>query len=155
MTENEKLIDQFYSAFAKGDYKTMQSCYADNATFSDAAFVDLNSAEVKAMWEMLCKNGKDFQLSYSNVKDKENGASADWVATYTFSKTGNKVTNRIHADFKIVNGKIISHRDHFDFYTWAKQAFGTTGLLIGWTGFFKNKVRTTARENLAKFMRTN
>ncbi|HEV7380202.1 MAG TPA: nuclear transport factor 2 family protein [Dyadobacter sp.] len=152
MTDNEKLIDGFYSAFAKGDYRTMQSSYAGNATFSDAAFVDLDSDQVKAMWEMLCKNGKDFQLTYSNVKATPQGASADWIATYTFSKTGNKVTNHVHADFVIENGKIVSHRDQFDFYTWAKQAFGITGVLLGWTGFFKNKVQTTARENLDKFM---
>jgi ketosteroid isomerase-like protein len=152
MTENEQLIHQFYSAFEKGDYKRMQSCYADNATFNDAAFNGLNGEQVRAMWEMLCKNGKGFKLSYSNIKHTETGATADWVATYTFSKTGRKVVNRVHAEFDIKNGKIVNHRDHFDFYTWAKQAFGVAGLLIGWTDFFKNKVRSTASENLAKFM---
>ena len=152
MTENEILIDRFYSAFKKGDYKTMQSCYADQATFSDAAFQGLDSDQAKAMWEMLCKNGKDFELSYSNVTDQAGGASADWVASYTFSKTGNKVVNRVHADFVIEDGKIVNHMDQFDFYAWAKQAFGITGLLIGWTDFFKTKVRKTAGENLARFM---
>ena len=56
---NQQLITTFYSAFQKKDYKTMQNCYADNATFSDPVFVNLNATEVKAMWEMLCIRGTD------------------------------------------------------------------------------------------------
>ena len=130
----------------------MQDCYAENAEFSDAAFVDLDGKQVRAMWEMLCKTGKDLKLTYGNVKGDATGGNAEWTAQYTFSRTGNKVTNNVTARFEIENGKIIRHTDHFDFYTWAKQAFGFSGLLMGWTPFFKKKVRAAAMENLDKFM---
>lgn len=153
LTTNQQLIHTFYTAFAKKDYNTMQSCYADAAVFNDAVFKNLNSAEVKAMWEMLCKRGKDLQLEFSNIQTTENSATAHWQASYTFSATGRKVINNINAKFEIENGKIVKHTDSFNFYTWAKQAFGFTGTLLGWTTFFKNKVQNGAMANLVIFMK--
>lgn len=152
-SENQQLIHTFYTAFAKKDYTTMQSCYAGTAVFNDAVFKNLNSAEVKAMWEMLCKRGKDLQLEFSDIKATENGGSAHWQATYTFSTTKRKVINNINVQFEIENGKIVKHTDSFNFYTWAKQAFGVAGFLLGWTSFFKNKVQKGAMESLRTFMK--
>lgn len=152
MTENEQLINTFYSAFQRKDYGTMQSCYADEATFTDAVFIGLDAQEVRAMWEMLCKNGKDLTLTYENIKESQNKVTADWQAVYTFSKTGNRVKNRIKAEFIIENGRIVSHKDQFNLYTWARQAFGATGWLIGWTDVFRAKIQSTAKFNLEKFL---
>ena len=130
----------------------MQDCYADTATFSDEVFQNLNSAEVKAMWEMLCRRGKDLQIRFQNVSADETSGSAEWIANYTFSQTGNKVENRIKANFEFENGKIVKHVDEFDFYKWSSQALGFTGKLLGWTSFLKNKVRQTAMKSLTDFM---
>ena len=152
MNKNEELITHFYTCFQNKDYKGMQACYADSATFSDAVFTNLNSTQVKAMWEMLIKSGKDLKLEFKNITSNKNTVSAEWVAHYTFSATGNKVVNRIKASFVIENEKIVQHIDTFSFYTWAKQSLGMVGLLLGWTTFMKNKVSNQAMSNLAKFM---
>jgi len=130
----------------------MQACYADNATFSDAIFKNLNASQVKAMWEMLILKGKDLRLEFSDISANETTGKAHWDAYYTFSASGKKVINRIDASFEFENGKITKHVDYFDFYTWAKQALGITGVLLGWTGFLKNKIQATALSNLTKFM---
>lgn len=152
MNPNTLLIDRFYSAFQRKDFKEMQNCYGEPATFSDAVFQNLNSAEVKAMWKMLCINGKDLHLEFKNVWADDKTGRADWVVTYSFSSTRRKVTNRISAEFEFENGSIIRHKDRFDFYLWARQAFGITGLFLGWTPFFKSKVQLRARNNLNLFM---
>jgi ketosteroid isomerase-like protein len=154
MNENELLIEKFYTAFQVKDYATMQSCYSNHATFSDEVFVGLNAEQVRAMWEMLLKNGKDLKLEFKNIKADGTTGSAEWIAYYTFSKTGNKVINRITASFIFENGKIIQHTDQFNFYKWASQALGNTGLLLGWTSFLKNKVRSTAMKSLVDFMKS-
>lgn len=130
----------------------MQDCYTDNAIFSDAAFQNLNSAQVKAMWEMLIKRGKDLELRFQNVTADEKSGSAEWIANYTFSQTGNKVENYIKANFEFENGKIVKHIDSFDFYKWSSQALGLTGKLLGWTSFLQNKVQQKARKSLEEFM---
>lgn len=153
MKEHIDLLNQFYTAFQNKDYKTMQNCYVDSAHFSDPVFTDLNSKQVKAMWEMLCINGKDLELKFDNVEANEKEGSADWIATYTFSKTGNRVINKIHSEFRFRDGKIIDQKDHFSFYDWAYLALGFPGILFGWTPFLKNKVRKSAKKSLDQFMR--
>ncbi len=155
MNQNEELIDCFYTAFQQKDYKTMQACYADNVEFNDAIFKNLSAHQVKSMWEMLLKKSTDLQVEFKNVKANETNGNADWIATYTFSATQNKVFNIIHADFEFAEGKIIKHTDHFNFYNWASQAFGLKGKLLGWTDFLKQKVQQTAMKNLEYFMKKN
>lgn len=152
MNANEQLIQHFYTCFKNKDFKGMQDCYTDNATFSDAVFKNLNSQEVKAMWQMLITKGKDLRVEFKDISSTENTVKAHWDAYYTFSATGKKVINRIDATFEIENGKIIKHIDHFSFYTWAKQALGLTGILLGWTSFLNKKVSTQAMKNLENFM---
>src|ERR1700741_3581091 len=127
MNTNEQVIERFYKAFQSKDYKTMQDCYADNAIFSDEVFIGLNAQQVRSMWEMLIRNGKDLQLDFSKIKANDREGSAEWVATYTFSRTGKKVINKIKANFTFENGKIVSHHDQFNFHKWASQALGATG----------------------------
>ena len=153
MHPNAQLITAFYKAFQNKDYKTMQNCYADNAVFNDAVFKNLDALQVKAMWQMLVTKGKDLQLQFSNVLADYATGSAEWVATYTFSQTKRKVTNRIKASFVFEQEKIVQHTDTFDFYKWSAQALGLPGILLGWSGFMKNKVQAGAMKNLADFMK--
>ena len=153
MSANAQLISRFYSAFQQLDYKTMQDCYSSNAVFNDPVFGLLQGNEVRAMWEMLCKNAKDFSLTFSDIEllDEEY-ATCKWVAKYTFSKTGNKVTNNIKAFMKIHEGKIVEHSDAFRLSTWISQALGWKGVLLGWTGFMKKAVQKQARKGLENYM---
>ena len=68
MNENEQIIQRFYTAFQKLDYATMQDCYSSRPVFNDAVFGILEGDDVKYMWEMLCKNAKDFSLQFSNIQ---------------------------------------------------------------------------------------
>ena len=156
MATNEQIIDRFYSSFQKLDYVKMNECYAEGIVFSDPVFMVLKGEEVRAMWEMLCRNAKDFSLTYSNIQllDEEY-ATCDWVATYTFSKTGRRVVNRIRAYMKFYEGKIIEHSDAFRLSTWIGQALGWKGKLLGWTGFMKRAVQKNARKSLVHFMAKN
>ncbi len=150
---NQDLIEKFYSAFQKLDYQTMNSCYSDDIVFSDPVFGLLRGEEVKYMWEMLCTNAKDFSLTFSNIQllDEEY-ATCNWVATYTFTKTGRKVVNNIKAFMRFKDGKIIEHSDAFKISRWASQALGVKGSLFGWTGFMKRGIQKMARKNLIKFI---
>ena len=155
MQSNAELITKFYTAFQQKDYQVMNSCYSDDIVFSDPAFGLLKGDEVKYMWEMLCKNAKDFSLTFSNIEMlDEEYTTCNWTATYTFSKTGNKVINNIKAHMRMKDGKIIEHSDAFKLSKWAAQALGFKGVLLGWTGLMQKKIQQTARKNLATFIET-
>ncbi len=152
MNNNEELIQTFYNAFSRLDYTTMQNCYLANPVFNDPVFGILQGDEVKAMWEMLCKNAKDFSLHTDKIIVDGEYGTCNWTATYTFSKTGRRVVNKVKAHMRIENGKIAEHTDEFDIYKWSRQALGLPGILLGWSGYLKNKIRQEAKSKLKKFM---
>ena len=153
MIINEELIRKFYTAFQKRDAGGMNSCYSDEITFFDPVFGLLRGEQVRAMWEMLCTNAKDFSLTFSNITSlDEEYSTCEWVASYTFSKTGRHVVNKIKANMRFADGKIIEHSDAFSLHKWSKQALGITGVLFGWNSFFQNKIKNQAKRNLLKFM---
>lgn len=153
MNPNEELVNKFYTAFQKLDFETMNSCYSEDIAFYDPAFGLLRGNEARSMWEMLCRNARDFSLTYGNIIHLDNEYSTcDWVASYTFSKTGRKVVNTIRANMKFADGKIIEHSDAFSLHKWSAQALGFTGWLLGWNRFFQRKIQNGARKNLLKFM---
>lgn len=152
MNPNENLIVKFYTAFANVDAKTMSECYHPKVHFVDPVFGLLKEEQVSKMWEMLLLKSKgDIKIEFSNVKADEFSGSARWIATYNFSKTNRKVVNKISAEFLFQDGLIIKHTDNFDVWKWSKQAFGFTGYLLGWTGFFQNKIKEQALLSLKKF----
>lgn len=153
MDTNQQVIERFYTAFSQLDYKGMADCYSDDIIFSDPVFMVLKGDEAKAMWEMLCKAAKNWSLSFSNIQlVDEEYATCNWIANYTFSKTGNKVENKVKAFMKLKDGKIIEHSDGFRLSTWMGQALGWKGVLFGWTGFMKRAVQKNARKNLVAFI---
>jgi hypothetical protein len=152
MNANENLIAKFYTAFANADAKTMSECYHPKVHFIDPAFGLLKENQVSDMWKMLLLKSKgNIKIEFSDVKADENTGAAKWVATYNFSKTNRKVINKISAEFMFQDGLIIKHIDSFDVWKWSKQAFGLTGYLLGWTGFFQNKIKEQALLSLKKF----
>ena len=154
MNANDAQIRKFYTAFGQKDFLTMQSCYHKDATFSDPAFPDLNSSEVKAMWQMLLTASKDLRVEFGNVQANDETGSCHWDAYYTFSRTGRKVHNSIDATFVFRDGLIYRHKDHFNFWRWSRQSLGTSGFLLGWSPFLRNKVQSTARAGLNKFVQS-
>jgi len=105
------------------------------------------------MWEMLCGAARDFSVSYGPIEllDEEY-ATCQWTATYTFSRTGRKVVNKVKAYMKFSDGKIVEHSDAFRLSTWIGQALGWKGQLFGWTGFMKRAVQKQARKGLERYM---
>ena len=128
----------------------MADCYHQDAVFSDEAF-ELRGKEVAAMWHMLCERGTDLTMTFS-VQETLGKVTAHWEPRYSFSQTGRSVHNIIDAQFEFKDGKIIRHMDQFSFWSWSRQSLGLPGLLLGWSGFLRNKVRTMADKNLKKFM---
>jgi len=148
MHPNEELIKNFYESFTKLNAEGMNSCYHPDSTFSDPVFQNLTHDQTLAMWTMLCKRAKGFELTFSNVKADDKSGSAHWEAKYLFSKTGRTVLNIIEAKFEFKDGKIIRHEDSFDLWKWSGMALGFPGKLLGWSSFIQNKIRAEAMKGL-------
>jgi hypothetical protein len=158
MNPNERTIGNFYNAFARLDPDAMADCYADEVAFDDEVFSLRGKPQVMGMWRMLCAATKEkgadvWKLRFGDVKAQGASGSAHWDAHYRFSATGRLVDNSIDAQFQFgPDGRIVRHRDRFDFWRWSRQALGTPGLLLGWTPTLRGKVRARADGNLRRYM---
>ncbi|MFT3796090.1 nuclear transport factor 2 family protein [Flavobacterium sp.] len=152
MNPNQQIIEEFYAGFASHHADTMVSCYHPDVVFHDPAFGTLHGKDAGDMWHMLIERSKgQLQIEFSNVSADETSGSAQWVATYIFSKTNRKVVNKIQAQFEFKDGLIIKHTDRFDLWKWSSQALGFTGLVLGWTNFMQQKIRQQAIQSLRAY----
>lgn len=142
---NRDLVARFYAAFAARDGAGMVACYGPGVRFSDPVFERLDGPRAGAMWRMLTAQAHDLMIELVEHDADAVRGSAHWIATYTFSRTGRRVVNDVHATFGFVDGRIVEHADTFGFYRWARQALGPTGLLLGWTPMLRASVRRQAR----------
>ncbi|MFN0083078.1 MAG: nuclear transport factor 2 family protein [Ferruginibacter sp.] len=153
MNNDERLIERFFTAFQKLDADEMNACYSDDIAFYDPMFELLRGDEARAMWEMLCKNAKNFSLTFDNIKSLDDGYyTCNWTATYTFSKTGRPVVNMCKAHMRVENGLVIEHSDGWSLQKWSAQAIGISGKLFGWAGFYRRRLKNNARRNLLAYL---
>jgi ketosteroid isomerase-like protein len=150
-SDNEALIERFYSAFNERDGAAMAACYAPDATFSDPVFPDLHGSDPGNMWRMLTSRATDLRIELLEHQADDGRGSAHWVAHYTFAQTGRPVVNDVRASFRFRDGRIADHRDQFDFHRWARQALGPSGLLLGWTPLLRKAVRRRAQAGLDEY----
>lgn len=151
MTKEQIIID-FYQAFSNKDSQNMTKYYSNDIIFEDPAFGELIGLEASKMWEMLCHNAKDLKIECGNIKENNDTVTCTWKAHYTFSKTGRKVVNRINAHFTFKDDLIIKHQDSFDLKKWAHQALGFKAYLFAGSNFFKNKLQSTTKSQLKKYI---
>lgn len=151
----EQLIHTFYEGLAARDGDAMVSCYHERVVFEDPAFGELQAADARAMWQMLCASDTDLRVRHTIIHSSDTAAKVEWVADYTFSSTGRSVTNEVTANLTFEDGKIIDHRDHFSFWKWSSQALGLPGTLLGWSPMLKTKVQSTTRATLDAFIANN
>jgi hypothetical protein len=158
MNSNTQTLERFYTAFAALDADTMAACYAEDASFDDPAFSLRGQRDISAMWHMLCeatqvKNRVDWRLDFKDVTADAATGHVHWEAHYRFSVSNRLVHNIIEADFTFnPDGLIASHKDHFDFWRWSRQALGFGGLVLGWAPYFRKQVRYQTNSALQKYL---
>jgi len=158
MHPNQVTLEKFYNAFERLDSDTVATCYAADVQFDDEAFSLRGQSQVTGMWRMLCETTKakalaNWKLVYRGIEARDKTGKAHWEADYRFSATGRQVHNVIDGVFTLDEQSLIStDRDSFNFWNWSRQALGTPGLLLGWTPFLRQKVKSTAAANLKKFL---
>ncbi|MBK0368433.1 nuclear transport factor 2 family protein [Flavobacterium agrisoli] len=155
MNQNEKTIQEFYTAFANSDVSKMQSCYHPKIQFRDPIFGMLEGNDVILMWEMLLsKANGNLKIDYNAIQADEFSGTAKWSASYPFGPSKKTIKNHVSAEFIFQDSLIIKHTDSFDVWKWSIQAFGSKGYLFGWTGFFQKKINQTALVSLSKYKLT-
>ena len=147
----KEIIEKFYTALNDRDAEKMVELYHEDIVFEDPVFGKLKGEEAKNMWRWLCYKGKDLRVTYSDITIDEDNGTAKWEARYTYGKHKRPILNKVSAEFEFKDGKIIKHKDTFDLKTWATQAIGWKGKVIGGTSYFKKKLQFRSRKLIQNF----
>ena len=154
MSDTRAVVERFYEALARRDSSAMAASYENDAAFTDPVFGELRGEAVRDMWRMLLgRSSGDMTTSIVHLGGSADGTTLQMHVTidYTFSRTGNRVSNRIATFMTFRDGRIARQTDDFDFYRWARQAFGIAGWAAGWMPAFRRKVQSEAAAGLARF----
>ena len=144
-------ITAFYAAFTRSDGEAMAACYAPDVVFEDPAFGRLTGRDPGDMWRMLCSGSGSPTVTFDVVESGPTSGTVRWTADYVFGPRRRPVHNEVVARLTVRDGLVVEHHDTFSFPTWARQALGLPGLLLGWSPLLQRKVRAGARERLAAY----
>lgn len=145
-------LHRFFTALAARDTQGMLNCYAHGVRFEDPLFNLSGEREIMGMWALLFK-ADVWALEFHTVKTLNNHGSVRWEATFRYTPTGKVVYNGVYSQFYFDDdGLILSQRDNFDFWRWARQAYGFMGLMIGWTPLMWDHAREQAEVSLQEVL---
>ncbi len=116
----EAAVTRFYDAFVRHDFDAMEKIYAPGAKFQDEIFQYSDRAGTMKMWRGLLSKAEDMKTKYEILGSEGDTVRVRWTADYKFGSR--PVHNEIEGTLKVRDGKIVEHRDRFDWDKWAKQA---------------------------------
>lgn len=119
------VVTEFYAAFVKQDTKSMEQLYSKDVKFQDAIFKYGDREGTMGMWNKILRDPKS-KFSFELKSVEGDVVTGHWKADYEL--LGRKVHNEIDARMVVRDGKIVEHRDSFDWDKWAKQALPAGGL---------------------------
>lgn len=140
------LLVRFYDAMGRRDGDTMAALYAEHGRFEDPVF-RLEGADIGRMWKGLMARAKGFSASYTITRAEGDRGTVRCTARYLFGGK-HPVVNVILSELRCENGRIVEHRDMFDFPRWAAQAMGLPGRLFGRFRWFQRAVSRKAAAGL-------
>ncbi|MEP7132434.1 MAG: nuclear transport factor 2 family protein [Acidobacteriota bacterium] len=144
--ETRAVLTAFYDALARRDGEAMAALYAPDARFEDEVF-RLEGADVGRMWRSLLDGARTLTVAYTIARADRDGGTVEWTARYVFPG-GGPVVNVILSELEVSAGRIVRHRDRFDFPRWAAQALGRSGRLFGKFEWFRRAVSRRAAARL-------
>lgn len=121
-------VETFYKSLVGKDISGIRSVLSPKAEFSDPAYPHLKGKDVQSMWHLITESDP-LNIEYKIYKVEGSVVYGGWVADYELF--GRPIHNVIKSKFTVKNGKIVFHKDSFDFDRWSEQAlpkFANKGL---------------------------
>ena len=114
------VVHEFEVAFNRQDVEALVACFTPTGTYDDVFFGPHGGhAEVRAMFERMFHEGKDYRWTMDVVVDTTARAAAEWTFSYVVSEAiprsaGRAVRFKGMSLFELDGGKIAAYREHVD-----------------------------------------
>ena len=114
------IVREFERAFNRQDVAALVACFTPDGSYHDTFFGGHSGpAGLRAMFERMFREGRDYAWTMETVVETETGAAAEWTFAYTVSdaiprSAGRAVRFRGMSVFEKRDGKIAAYRESFD-----------------------------------------
>lgn len=114
------VVHEFEAAFNRQDVGALVACFTQTGTYDDVFFGrHAGHAELRAMFERMFHEGKDYRWTMDVVVDTPSRAAAEWTFSYVVSQAiprsaGRAVRFKGMSLFELDGGKIAAYREHVD-----------------------------------------
>jgi steroid delta-isomerase-like uncharacterized protein len=114
------IVREFERAFNRQDVAALVACFTPDGSYHDTFFGGhTGPAGLRAMFERMFREGRDYAWTMETVVETETGAAAEWTFAYTVTdaiprSAGRAVRFRGMSVFEKRDGRIAAYRESFD-----------------------------------------
>lgn len=114
------IVREFERAFNRQDVAALVACFTPDGSYHDTFFGGhTGPAGLRAMFERMFREGRDYAWTMETVVETETGAAAEWSFAYTVTdaiprSAGRAVRFRGMSVFEKRDGRIAAYRESFD-----------------------------------------
>lgn len=114
------IAGEFAEAFNRRDVDALLACFTEDATYHDNFYgVHAGRAGLRAMFERMFREGRDYRWSMDTVVEAGGLAAAEWTFSYVVTdavprSAGQPVRFRGMSVFELAGGRIAGYREYFD-----------------------------------------
>jgi taurine dehydrogenase small subunit len=136
------IVRDFEKAFNRQDVDGLLACFTPGATYVDTFFGAHAGPALRAMFERMFREGRDYAWTMDTVVETPAAAAAEWTFGYVVSEAvprsaGRRVRFRGMSLFELEAGRIARYREYFD-----------EGLALLQLGFKPESIATVLRRRL-------
>ena len=114
------IVREFERAFNRQDVAGLVACFTPTGSYRDTFYGEhTGSAGLRAMFERMFREGKDYRWTMDAVVESPALAAAEWTFGYTVTEAvprsaGRKISFRGMSLFELEGGRIARYREYFD-----------------------------------------
>jgi steroid delta-isomerase-like uncharacterized protein len=114
------IVREFEKAFNSQDVAGLVACFTPGGTYTDTFFgAHTGSADLKAMFERMFREGRNYTWTMDVVVDGREAAAAEWTFQYVVTEAvprsaGRPVRFRGMSLFELEGGRVARYREYFN-----------------------------------------
>jgi hypothetical protein len=137
-----------FSALRSRNAAAAAACYDKAGVFSSPFIGEVRGGALEPLWRAIFAATRDNTLSFTIVDLGLTSARVEGLTTYSLVASGRSVTSMFDSVLHIRDRRVLRHDDTFDAWSWARMAFGPTGLMLGWSKAWQRQIGQDVRASL-------
>jgi len=144
-----QVTDRLFSTLRCRNPSAIAACYDSAGVFTTPILGDVPAQHLERLWTLFFSRTRDNILTYKLVDAGLVSARVEGRVSYVLLVSGRRVSCPFDSLLHVRDRLIRHHVDSFDPWGWAQMAFGTKGLMLGWSNTWQRRLSNDLRTSLS------